>query len=678
VGLRTSDYLDLPKWDAKQQSLVKMMLEKAAKTYYNEEKKSMSDDIYDALRDRYESEVGPLPIGAEPKEGKGTVNVKHSFGHLVGSLSKVNTIVELKEWFYRTTGNDFGPFDVGLSYKYDGNSVVIEYNKGKVVTALTRGRNGKGKDLYHVFKDMTILDESHVGIKYEVMTTYENFDLIQEEPGLSTYANPRSLVAGLLDRDNAHEYVEYLTLVPLGMSFIDEEVDKMDEYLFIEREFSGKVGSLNSIKFNDNLEILEGDLDTITTQIEDIYDTLSTERFDLPFMIDGLVIELLDPKYRKLGITNSKPKWAVALKFPYMEKESTVVDFVFDYGKTSRITPKVVFEPVVFNGAEQTTVSLANYERFEKLGLGIGSKVLVQYRNDTLSYVEKLDVPENDLIEPFEFIQLCPICKKPIFLNDTEVFAYCYNEECDGKIVGRVERYLVKLDIKGVGSSTLKKLYNADMLHRISDLYELDYNEVAKLDGMGKVSANGIKKAIESKQPFDYEILAGLGIDDFGLSQAKDLMTIWTIEELFADYDEDLFFYEGEEFYETLLHTEGFSDIRINKFIKGMRKFQDDFIDVYNHVENNLCIFKEAIAKNGNTPKYKFVITGSVNQWKNRTELKKELELLGHKVSGKVSKNTNYLINNDIESNTGKNKDAKDLGIPIINESFLKSLLLNK
>lgn len=640
---------------------VKKLLEKASYDYYNTDEKIMTDEQYDYIRDLYENNIELLPIGAMPLEGKGTVNVAHTFKNMVGSLSKVNTIPEFDEWLEKTminaTGGLESPVQIIASLKYDGNSVAIEYKDGKCIKALTRGRNGLGVDLTHIFKDRTIKDTRYCCVKYEVVVTYDDFDKLTQDTGLE-YKNPRSVTAGILGRDDAEKFKQYLTIVPLAVSIDGETLTKKDELEFIKSNCNSKINYLETAK------IIKGNKKEVVKGVEKLYKSVIETRSNLNVMIDGIVLEIINPNYKKLGYVNTKPKWSVALKFPYMEKTSVVTGFDFTLGKSQRITPRVWFKPVVFNGATQTKVSLANYKRFMELGLGIGSEILVEYRNECLSYVQKLDSKENKNITPYEFTKECPICKGKVEINKNKTYAFCSNPKCSGRVVGRVERYLTKLDIKGIKGATLEKLYENDLITDIYSLYNLDYNTVANIEGLGKKSAQGIKKAIESKKPFDYELLGGFGIEDMGNTMSKLLCTKYTINEIIDRFEE-------KSFYNELMNIDGFNTITIDKLIDGLKLYSEEMKKVIK--VTNPKIYKESINNSGK--KYTFCITGSVTKWSNRNELKDELELKGHKVSGSVSKNTDYLINNDTESTSGKNKKAKELGIQIINEDQLLQLL---
>jgi DNA ligase (NAD+) len=359
---------------------------KASEVYYNSDELLMSDEEFDKKKDLYEAQRGPLEFGAAPRSSKGLVEMNHKYDNLLGTLGKVNNLEELQEWLenillpFNIMSSSNKPHTLGISYKYDGNSIYIEYKNGKVVQALTRGKAGKGMDVTDVFKNETIEYKGPVAIQYEVVMTYENYELIKKETG-TEYANPRSVVAGKLGDLDAPSFRKYFTLVPLGARK-PSPLTRESELTFIQ-EFA----DIHEIKFIDTYDLYEGHFaEDFVETIRGIYDGMTTERFNLSYMIDGLVIELIGPNFEGMGWSNGKPKNKVALKFPYMEKESVVTGIEFDYGNSSRITPCVTFEPVTFNGAVQQRVSLANRARFDELKLGVGSKILVQYRKNCDSY----------------------------------------------------------------------------------------------------------------------------------------------------------------------------------------------------------------------------------------------------------------------------------------------------
>lgn len=654
---------------------LRALLEKASDAYYNSDKKIMDDFKFDELKEEYEIlTMSDFPVGA-PTNSKNSVEIAHTFKNLVGTLGKTNTIDDVREWFERLSNQIKLPkiIQILVTYKYDGNSIAGEFKDGILIKALTRGRDGKGADRTHMFRNRKIKYKGHVGVRYEAMLTYENFKTVlklkQAEDPSVTYVNPRSLLAGLLSDENGDKYADYIDLVALSIQSSDEHITREEELEILEEQ----VGYTN-IPLEG--QIIEGTIEEILEELEVMYNDVHESREDLEYMIDGLVIELLDDDLREeLGYGLVKPNFSIALKFPYMEKETTLLDIEYDVSPngTGRITPMAVYEPVYFNGAKQSRTSLANYRRFKELSpLGKGSKILVQYRNDVLSYVEKLDVPENNDVKPFEFIKQCPVCGGKVEPNKKETYAFCMNDDCSSKIPGRIYAYISALDIKGIGTESILKLYNANILNSIKDLYTVRMSRIASVDGFAITSATNFKEAITRCNPEDYRIIAGLSIENIGIEKSKILVNEFSLNDL-----ANLELINSKEFKSKVMNLEGYSTILTNKLIDGLNKHSELIKFLIDHVNIKYSV---KVAKPTN--QLKFVITGDTSVFRNREELIGYIEMHGHKVIGSVSKNTNYLVTNDTESGTVKNLKARELqakgvNIRIITDAEVKDIIAN-
>lgn len=656
------------------------ILEDASNKYYNTDVKIMSDTEFDNLKDLYE-QYREFPVGAMPvKKGKGLANIRHEFKGLVGTLLKANTLEELQVFIDDMFSQGISKPIIKVSYKYDGNSVAFEYDeKGNMKKALTRGRNGQGVDLTHIFKNHPAYKKlKHIpynkpfGIQCEVLMTYPDFEKYKDMRE-SDYKNPRNTVAGLLGSDDAAKYVDFLTPVPLNVKFLDTDItNSMILETFIEDNFSSNINS--KVNFIEYKKYLSGSTKEIMRDITKIYNDLIVSRTELDFLIDGIVVEFMNPEYEEMGYVgseSSKPRWKIALKFPYMEKTSIVTKFDFPTGITGRITPRVWFKPVSFLGNTCEKVSLASAKRFEELKLGIGSEVLVEYRNDVLSYVNPLSTENNLKIKPYPFPTHCEECGSPIEYTETKALAFCSNDMCPAKVTGRVQRYLEKLGIKGVKYATLLQIHTNDLLNNIPDFYKLTKRQLTGKCGFGSVQADNIIKAInEARNPFDYQVLAGIGISDFGEHLSKTIMKELTLEELMMMKYES---YENEKIegkmYKMISSLEGFSDIMTSRLIEGLDIYYEEIAELLNTLE--VKEYKRTISKpkGGNT--MIIVFTGFRD-----SNLQTELELKGHKVTGSVSGKTNYVVTKDPHDNTVKLQKARELGIKIVTPEELRSELL--
>jgi DNA ligase (NAD+) len=385
-------------------------------------------------------------------------------------------------------------------------------------------------------------------------------------------------------------------------------------------------------------------------------------------MIDGLVIEFVNKQIRSLGYLDNRPRFAIALKFPYMEKTSEVTGIEWEVSPngTGRITPMVKFKPVEFNGAVQSRISLANYIRYQKLQpIGIGTKCLIEYRNDVLSYFTKLDCTENNKIKPIPFTTTCPCCGGKVEINKNKTFAYCSNETCPSKTVGRINNYINKLDIKGIELKTIEKLFNAGLVTKISDIYNVDVNKMSELEGFGRTSALNFKDAVDNNMPYDYEILAGMGIEGIAKKNSKELMKEFRLADL-TDFN----IIKSEDFKQAVKNIEGFADISASNLVNGLVLYNEDLKELVVSVR-----YRNSDQRKPNEKQLKFVITGDTEYFKDRNDFINAVEGKGHRVIGSVSKNTDYLVNNNPDSTSVKNQKAKTLNIPIITDTQAAQLL---
>ena len=414
---------------------LKKYLEEQASKYFNDGKSDLTDEDYDFLLKFYESETGDImPIGAPVNAGKKEVSVSHSFENLTGSLSKVQDLKGLKEWLRLLDIQDKDELEIVLSLKFDGNSCMVEYKNGQAIESLTRGRDGKGASLMHLFQGHKIKEKEHCGIQYEILMTYKNFDRLNStiEKEKDKYLNPRAAVAGLTSKLDGIDFIEYLNLVPLRIIYKDGEVSRRKELKKIKSIFYDDDKLVRKVRITQTCKKVKGNYKEIYSKIRDFYLAYTELRYELNYMIDGIVLEFCNKSIKKLGYVSSKPKWAIAIKFPHQEKETEVTGIEFDFGASMRCTPCATFKPVKFNGTTHKRVSLQNYKRFKELRLGIGTKVIIQYRNDTLSYLQLKDCPENKDIKRIKLIKKCPECNEKIKINKKKTFCSCVNKNCPG------------------------------------------------------------------------------------------------------------------------------------------------------------------------------------------------------------------------------------------------------
>lgn len=658
---------------------LKRTLDKACDAYYNSSLPIMTDEEFDNACITYRKLSGKsyntkTPSRAGKTSNKKLVDTTHTFENLLCTIdNKFQNLEELNDWIdslYKNLSlNSNTELELLVSEKYDGNSICIEYEDGKCKVALTRGADGKGADLTEIFKNDKLLKKPkwYCGIKYEVMLSYSNFDRLNETKvanNEATYANPRNTVAGLLSKSDGSDYRDYLTLVPLSIRIKDKEIDRYKELEYLE-----KLQPKGDIEFNG--EIFSGTVAELKSSIKEMYERYTDHRQDLHYMIDGLVLELTNDTYKKkLGsFASGSPKWQSAVKFPPMQKATTVENIVFEASPngTGKITPSVLIKPVYFNGAEMRKVSLANYKRFNELKLGKGSRVLIDLRNDVLAYCSKIDDPINDTIEPIPFINTCPYCgSTKIKINEKETFAYCDNPNCGMKRIGKINNYTNQVGIKGIETTTLEKIVNAGLLSSSADLYRLTYKSLSRVEGLGEKSASNIVDAIHENIPNDYDILAGLGIDNLGKDCAKNILSEVSFDSL-CNKDYIL----SDEFKNKLASVEGIGPVMRERIPKELAANNILLNDLLSTVKFKTV--KRVKASN----QLIFVTTGDPDHkyFEKRDDLKEYIESKGHKLTGAISNKTDYLITETPDSGTIKNKKAKELGKPIITCEQLIELL---
>jgi DNA ligase (NAD+) len=654
-------------------------LKKWSDSYYNDGIKLITDEEFDRLKAEYEKEFGKAPVGAAPEKHKNLLTLKHNYTQLANTLGKVNSIKELYEWVEKTLGTNVpGNVDVYVSLKVDGNALTLEYENDILVSAVTRGQDGVGKDFTKLFKNHKLanglcagkLNQSclkNYGIAFEACVLYDDFERLIKIDG-ADFNNPRSAVPGIL-ADTTGELLQYLTLMPLklqlktfngsiqGLEYPRHlQLDSMEKFIF-HRFYNME---FRRVKIKD---------------IEKWYNNLVNDRFKLPFMIDGIVIEIAQEHMRDhLGWSGEMPLHTIALKLPYIEKETKAIKIDwFTEGNSAIYTPVVWFDPIILNGNTYQKVSLSNYKRFKKLNLCQGDKLIFQLRNDVLGYIEKVPVDytlnenKNVLRRILDTKTHCDFCNHKLKLTDSGSILFCDNKECELVVIGNIQNFLEKNKIKGIARNTIESLYKNDIISDIPSLFRIDYSALAELDGFGKGSAENIKKALsvftDEKKPIkDYMILGALNIEFCSTSRVKTIMKYFTLDEIFDMLDDNTFDTK-------LMEIDGIGKAVTESFKNGIYEHLELIVELYETIEIvNTKI--QCIAHQVDFIPLNFCITGSLNKFK-REDLVEKLEAKGHKVQAKVSKTTNFLVTNTPDSGTGKNLDAAKLGIKIITEEQL-------
>ena len=645
---------------------------KCNEVYYNGEGEVLlTDQEYDSIVKKL-GKVRNLTTLTAPS--KRLVNQEHEYPELMGTLDKCQNMKDVEEWLNKkkrevpiwTTTNNI-PVNIVCSFKEDGNSLVISYDGKKVLSALTRGKDGKGASI-PLFDHIPGPFQGRYAIKYEVTMTDENFQKYQEESG-NTYANPRSATNSIMHGSENAKYKEYLSLVPIRVSIKNQDLSRKQELEFVD--VAGK-SHKQMIPFC--YKIITAPITLISNKISDYYKETIKTRETLNRMIDGVVVEYLDKNIRhKLGRENFKNNFEFALKFPHMQKRSKIKDIEFYFGKAGTITPVAVFDQVLFNGAKCDHVSLANYKRFKELSLAKDEEVIIEYRNDVLCYLNKAD-PNYKSPNPIKFIGRCPKCGEKLKVTENKTFVKCVNDNCKGKLIGRVTNFAIKTGMKGIEEATIEKLVEAGLITDIPSFTKLKSFEIEKVEGFQEISANNIENIIkEHSTQYDYDIIGSVGIDQIGRKTCQLIMEYYTIDDICEKLDNNL----DDDLIDELKSIKGIEKISATSFVEGFRKYRKDI----EGIPFKVISYKKSLEdKMKNRPKdfkqESIVLTGFRDP-----EMQKQLEEAGHRIVGSVSSKTTILVHAPGETGTVKYKKAEELGTVKIyemndfKENILKTLL---
>jgi len=420
-----------------------------------------------------------------------------------------------------------------------------------------------------------------------------------------------------------------------------------------------------------------GTLKEVVEQIGRHYDRNADARIRWEHTTDGMVIEFLDPDVRaKLGWhqgTSTYPKYARALKYPPYEMTTEALRMEFDVGPTGRITPCVVFKPVVIGGRTYQRTSISSHKRFQEMQLGEGTKMLFSLSGDVIGYVDKLNVPDNEQIAPWPFISVCPVCSHPLQANDTASHMYCVNPDCEAVVVGKLLKWVRKNGFKGIAESTLLKLVENGLLSNVPSLYDFvsdatRMEQAAQIEGLGKVSIANIAATIKGHAIKDYVALAVASPEGIGRTICKPVCRAYPIGMLVSMAMKG----EAGKLMEMLVKIEGISAVNATKIIQGLGSPLMAWALVATQhitVEETYSEAKEEQKGGMNV-----CITGKLNSG-SRDQLVARLEKAGHVFQKSVNAKTNVLVTNDPESGSDKNKKARQLGIDVWTEDELISRL---
>lgn len=634
-------------------------LNEANEAYYGDGEEIMPNKEYDDMYDKLlelEKETGII-LSSSPTQSVGhnikTKLPKEEHEKPMLSLSKTKSVDELAEFI--------GENESMISWKMDGLTVVLTYKDGKLFKGLTRGNGTIGEvitDNVKQFKNvpLSINYKGDLTVRGEAIIKYSDFEKINERLNPEEqYKNPRNLCSGSvrqLDSKITKErnvfFYAFNLVSSEGIDF-DNKKSNMMEWLKKEGFTTVDYKILkNGSELKDAIEYYKEEIKT----------------YDVPS--DGLVVGYNDIKYsQSLGITNKYPKDSIAFKWADECKETKLIDIEWSASRTGLINPVAIFEPVDLEGTTVERASVHNVSILKSLKLGIGDTIKVFKANMIIPQILENLTNSNTCKVP----DVCPACggqTEVRSVNDSEAL-YCINENCSAKSLKYMEHFVSRncMNIEGISEKVIEKFVEKEFITNVLDLYRLNRfkNEIICMEGFGEKSYDNIIKSVDASKNVKFaNFINALGICDVGFASSKLLAKKYTsVDDLVNASEEDI---------KTI---DGFGDITAHNVYDYFQneKLRETTLELSKLVTIE---YPEAIdTSNSSIAGLTFVITGEVNHFANRDELKEKIESLGGKTSGSVSAKTSYLINNDINSTSSKNKDAKAKGIPIITEDeFLK------
>lgn len=644
-------------------------------SYYNNSVSEVSDQEYDNLFDelkQLEEETNIVmtnsptqTVGYEVKSK--LKKVKHS--HPMLSLDKTKSVEDLKKFA--------SDKDCLLMCKMDGLTVLLTYENGELIQAETRGNGEEGEIITHnakVFENIPLhIDYTgHLEIEGEAIITYGDFEKINSKlPKNERYKNPRNLVSGSVRQlDSNIAAQRHVKFIAWKVPNIEDKIKSDNAFLF--RLIFAKNLGFDIVPFYSYTNC-SSDKENIHNMVI----SLQNKAKELGYPIDGLVMTYNDITYGEaLGTTGHHPKHSLAFKFYDDIYPTRLLDVEFTMGKTGVLTPTAVFEPVEIDGTMVERASIHNISIMKSLGIVSKYQEIGVYKANMIipqiEYAEDMDCVTVE--ESIKIPDICPICgskAEVIKDNDTEILI-CTNPDCKGKLLGKLSHFVSKnaINIDGLSEQTLQKFIDLEWLSSFRDIYYLSEHkeEMYKLDGFGKKSVDKLLESIEKSRNTTLDrFIYGLCIPLIGKTASK------TIAKEFNN--------QAEEFYDIWCH--GYDFTKLDDFGDTMNNSMQYFIrDNYRWIAEFIGEFIFRGSDNdGNVRQVlkgkTFVITGSLKAYKNREELVTVIERNGGKVSGSVSAKTSYLINNDVESNSSKNRKAHDLGIPIISEGEFIQMIIS-
>lgn len=628
----------------------------ASQAYYNGQNEIMTNYEWDAMFDELtllEQETGIIledsPTQRTGMEVEAGEREEHEFPAL--SLAKTKQVEELQAWA--------GDRDIWLSWKLDGLTLVLTYDGGVLTKILTRGNGTAGNNITFLKQaiggiPLTIAYKGHMVVRGEAVISYSDFDQINDmiEDDDEKYANPRNLASGTLNLDDLEEVKKrHVNFHAFTLVYMDDPILSWGERMkYLE--------DMNFIVVEHEKTTASGLSDVIERWTEKV------ERGEMDLPVDGLVICYDDTEYAASGSVTGHHATRAGYAFKWADEAvDTRLRYIEWSCAVSTISPVAVFEPVQIEGTTVSRASLCNISEIERLGLGEECTLSVIKANKIIPKCIAVKDAKGEVVIP----ETCPVCgastKIHISPKSGTKTLHCTNPDCTAKNVKKFTRFVSKqaMDIDGLSVQTMLKFMNQGYIREFADLYHLSehFDEISQMDGFGEKSCTNMNLAIEkSRNVHPVNLIYALCIPMIGIDAGKKIV---------AEVGFDGFLKRMEE-QDDFEDIDGIGLEKSNSILLWYQKKENRMMLA--HLLQEIQVEKVEVKDTsaGSCVGQTFVITGDVHQFKNRNEFKAYVEAQGGKVTGSVSKKTTYLVNNDLESASSKNKKAKELGIPIISE----------
>lgn len=631
-------------------------LNEASEAYYNGREEIMSNYEWDAMFDELtelEAQTGYIlpdsPTQNTGAEESGGEKEPHEFPAL--SLAKTKQVEELQKWAEDK--------EIWLSWKLDGLTLVLTYDKGKLTKILTRGNGTIGTNITYLKNSIkgfpqTISYQGHMVVRGEAVISYSDFELINDtiEDEDEKYANPRNLASGTLSLDDPEKVKERrVNFHAFTLVYIEEEKVSWGERMQFLADMGFTVVERETLKAG-----------TLPEAIERWTKKVESGDMDLP--VDGLVICFDDTEYAASGNVTGHHATRAGYAFKWQDVSAKAKLLYIEWScAASTISPVAVFEPVQLEGTTVSRASLCNLSEMERLGIGQNCTLEVIKANKIIPKCIAVTESKGE----YEIPAQCPVCGA-----DTEIrispksrtrTLHCSNPDCSAKHVKKFTRFVSKsgMDIDGLSIQTMLKFMNEGFISDFADIYHLEQHRQAieTMEGFGEKSCDNMVRAIEkSRKVHPVNFIYALCIPMIGVDAGKKIVASVG--------------FEG--FLTRLKEGQGFEDIDgigPEKSASVMEWYENP----KNQTSLEVLLSEVEVEKvepkkdtDGACKGLTFVITGDVHSYKNRDDFKAYVESQGGKVTGSVTSKTNYLVNNDVESTSSKNRKAKELGVPIISE----------